>query len=63
MGKLVESYLIGKNVQQMISDNRFVYVKILMRREGLSLPWGLIHVYDLYFQASSQKLLGQTKPN
>ena len=39
----------------------YVFEKILT--PGDCLPTGYIHVHDHYFQTSSLKLLGQSKPN
>ena len=42
-------------------DRRFIYMEKMS--SGGCLPLGYIHVYDHNIQASSQKPLGQSKPN
>ena len=64
MGKTVTKSFKGKNLQQMTK----LTVDLCFRRKFdlrvLSAPApGLYHVYNYYFQISSQKLLCQSKPN
>ena len=56
--KLLQSHIMGKNLQQMTKRTEYLVFETKIDYRGC-LP--LLHVYDRYFQTNSLKQLGQLK--